>query len=197
MQYFTTTQPIQKPQGFTLIEILVVVMIIGIVAGASTAYVSMGGPRKDMNDSLERFVVISEHVKELSILDGEPFGLLLEPRDWRENPLDQGWMYHWKKMTPQGWQNIENLDPVEFPKEMQLRLLVEDIPWEYKKAPEIKEPQIAFYPTGEVTPFEIEFTHEEIPGESQTVLVNLWGNVVWKEREEDEKMRKELQERYE
>lgn len=187
----------QKLSGFTLIEILVVVMIIGIMAGATAAFVATGGPQKDMNDALEKFVVISEHVKELAILDGDAYGLQLEPREWRENPLDQGWSYRWQRMTPQGWQAVENVSAVEFPKDMELRVLIDDIPWEYQKAPEVRVPQVAFYPSGEVTPFEIEFVHEEIPGTSQTVMVNLWGNVVWKEREEAEKARQELLDQYE
>lgn len=183
-----------RQSGFTLIEILVVIMIVAIVAGASTAFMTMGGPKKEMKDALEKFVVISEHVKELAILDGDSIGLVLEPREWRENPLDQGWSYSWLRMTPQGWQAIESVSAVEFPVDVELRVLIDDISWDYeKKAPEVKVPQVAFYPSGEVTPFEIEFTHEELPGESQTVMVNLWGNVVWKEREEEER---ELLEQY-
>ncbi|VUD53585.1 hypothetical protein TDB9533_01864 [Thalassocella blandensis] len=182
--------------GFTLIEILVVVMIVGIMAGATTAFVSTGGPKKEMNTAIEKFVVISDHIQELALLDGEPIGLILEPREWRDNPLDQGWLYRWQKMTAQGWQALPNVDQMEFPVEVDLRVIIDEMQWKHKKEPEIKEPILAFYPSGEVTPFEIEFSHEELPGESQTVMVNVWGQVVWKEREEAEKERDELLERY-
>ena len=187
----------KKQAGFTLIEILVVVMIVGIMAGATTAFVSMGGPKKDMNDAIEKFLVISDHIQELAILDGEAIGLMLEPREWRDNPLDQGWAYSWQKMTAQGWQPLTNVEQMEFPVDVRLRVIIDEMQWQYKKAPEVREPQLAFYPSGEVTPFEIEFTHEELPGESQTVMVNVWGQVVWKEREEAEKERDEMLERYE
>lgn len=186
-----------QQRGFTLIEILVVVMIVAIVAGASTVALNLGGDERDYKKAIERFVVVSEHISELAILGGEPIGLLLEPPEWRENPLDEGWRYSWLKMTDQGWQPVAEVEPIDFPVGMRLDLYQQDIHWEYKKAPEIKVPQIAFYPSGEVSPFEIEFTHEALPGESQTVYVDVWGKVSWKEWEEAEEARKELLEQYE
>lgn len=188
-----------KQQGFTLIEILVVIMIVGIIAGSTTAFVSMGGPDRDLKESIEKFVVYSDHIREMALLNGQPIGLQLEPPEWRDNPLDQGWMFSFKQMAPQGqgWQAMADVPATEMPVGLRMRVLIDDLPWKYEKAPEIREPQIAFYPSGEVTPFEIEFSHEELPGESQTILVNEWGDIVWKEREEAEEQRKELQERYE
>ena len=175
-----------RQAGFTLIEILAVVFIIGIMATGTTVFFSQDGVDKRVDKAVERFVGISEYMSELSILTGEPVGLLLEPPEWRENPLEEGWRYRWQKMTIEGWADVEEVESVEFEYEMALAVYINETAWEYENAPEERVPIVAFYPSGEVTPFEIEFTHEELPGDSETVLVDVWGDVVWKERQEQE-----------
>lgn len=180
--------------GFTLIEILAVVFIIGIAASGVLVFIGQGGAEKSVDDAVERFVGISEYMSELSILSGEPVGLLLEPPDWQDNPLDSGWRYRWQKMeSATGWKDIEEIDQVEFDTKMELAVFIDETPWEYENAPEERVPLVAFYPSGEVTPFEIEFTHEDLPGESETVYVDVWGSVVWKERQEQKEEQEDEQ----
>ncbi|WP_086934062.1 type II secretion system minor pseudopilin GspH [Agarilytica rhodophyticola] len=176
---------VRQQKGFTLIEILTVVFLVTVVLGGVTVFFTQDSPETKMTKAVERFVVISDHVSELAILGGEPVGLMLEPPAWRENPLDQGWRYHWQKMTAQGWAEMEGIPPVDFDNNIELSVFIDEQEWEYENAPEERVPLVAFYPSGEVTPFEIEFTHEQLPGEIETVHVNVWGSVVWKEREEE------------
>lgn len=182
-----------KQTGFTLIEILTVVFLVTIVLGGVTVFFTQDSPESQMDKAVERFVVISDHVSELAILGGEPIGLLLDPPQWRDNPLDEGWRYHWQKMTAQGWVDMEGVPPVDFDNAMELAVFIDEQEWKYESALKERVPLVAFYPSGEVTPFEIEFTHDSLPGETETVYVNVWGSVVWKEREElDEENRDNL-----
>jgi len=171
----------QRQGGFSLIEVLAVVMIVGIIVGGVSVFISQGGPQKELNSGVERFAIISDHISELAVLTGESVGLMLEPPEWRENPLDQGWRYSWKKMTPRGWEDLEEVPAVELENAMELVVFIDQLQWKYEDAPEVRVPLVAFYPSGEVTPFEIEFTHDSLPGESRTVLVDVWGRVVCKE----------------
>ena len=175
--------------GFTLIEILTVMLLVGIVLGGVSVFFSQDGPDKKLQQTVERFVVISDHISELAILGGEPIGLLMEPPEWRENPLDQGWRYQWQRMrtspTP-GWVDVEEVPPIEIENNIELLVFINDQEWEYENAPEERVPLVAFYPSGEVSPFEIQFRHDDVPGEPQTVIVDTWGRVVWKERAEQE-----------
>jgi len=176
-----------RSKGFTLIEILAVVFIIGIGAAGVLVFIGQGGAEKRVDDAVERFVGISEYMSELSILSGEPVGLLLEPPEWQDNPLDSGWRYRWQQMTSVGaWKDVEEIEAVEFETTIELAVYVDETLWEYENAPEERVPIVAFYPSGEVTPFEIEFTHEELPGASETVFVGVWGSVIWKERQDQE-----------
>lgn len=189
---FRLTPWLAAPHGFTLLEVLAVLMVIGIAMGSVVAFISQDGAQAQMDKAVERFVVISDHISELAILAGEPMGLMLEPPEWRDNPLEEGWRYSWKKMTAQGWQDVPNVPAVELPTTYQLVVLIDEIEWEYEDAPEERLPLVAFYPSGEVTPFEIEFSSSDLPGEVETVIVDVWGKVVWKERAELEAQQKEL-----
>ena len=62
---------------------------------------------------------------------GEPIGLMLEPPAWRENPLDQGWLYRWQKMTPQGWLDMDDIEAVEIEKEVELAVYIDEQRWEF------------------------------------------------------------------
>lgn len=181
-------------RGFTLIEILTVVFIVGMLVGGVTVFITGDGPEARMRKALERFVVICDHISELSILSGEPIGLVLEPPAWRENPLDDGWRYSWmQRKTVNGapvWQDLAEVPAVDLEKQIQMQVFIDDLEWKYKEVPKTRAPLFVFYPSGEISPFEILFTHEDLPGESQTITVDLWGRVVWKERQEEEEERK-------
>lgn len=174
-----------RAAGFTLIEMLMVVFLIGMVVGGVSVFITQDGADTRTNKAVEKFVVIADHISELSILNGDPIGLMLEPPEWQDNPLDAGWRYRWQKMSPQGmWVDLEEVAAVDLEPQLELLVLIDEQPWEYENAPKVRLPIAVFYPSGEVTPFEIEFSHEEVPGQSQTVLVDVWGSVVWKERQD-------------
>ena len=185
-----------RQSGFSLIEILVVVMVVGIAMGGVSVFFTTGGPEEEMKKAVGKFAIYSAYASQLAVLSGEPMGLMLEPPEWRENPLDEGWRYRWQKMTLEGWVDDMQLESIELPKAMELSILIDDHEWAWENAPEIREPIIAFYPSGDITPFSIEFRHEELDGNTQTVNVDVWGEVVWKEQAELAKEREEERERY-
>lgn len=171
-------------KGFTLLEILVVLIIVGIIVSSVTAFVSTDSPAQVMDKAVDKFMVFSDHATETALISGETVGLIALPPQWREDSFTQGWAYQWQKETAQGWVDMPELAPVEIPLEVELIILLEGKEWSWEKAPEIRLPIIAFYPSGEVTPFEIEFVHTESDVSSQHVLIDEWGELVWKEQEE-------------
>jgi len=177
-------QYVNRNRGFTLLEILVVLVILGVVVGAVAVAIPSDTPSQLMDKSVDRFMTFSDHATETALIGGETVGLIAMPPKWREDPFTQGWAYRWQKQTPQGWVDIPDIMPVEIPLEVELIITIQEKEWAYDTAPEIQAPIIAFYPSGEVTPFEIEFVHTESDVDPQNVMVNEWGEVVWQQRQE-------------
>lgn len=87
-----------KSRGFTLLEIMAVVLIIAMIASSAVVVFTSGGPKKDLDSRVEQFVGYSHQVADLSILTGEPVGLVITPPAWTEDPLDEsGWTYTWRR----------------------------------------------------------------------------------------------------
>lgn len=175
--------PNAKQQGFTLLEILVVLVVISVTMGGAMLAVNSGGPEKDLKDTVEKFAAFADHASEMAVISNEPMGLLLEPPGWQEN-LDAGWRYRWQKLTIEGWQDYETLPAVDIPKNISLYVTIEGELWEWEEAPKVRLPAIAFYPGGDMTYFEIEFMLDDFSETSEHVKVNEWGSVVWVEQEE-------------
>ncbi len=188
--------PSRSSRGFTLIELLAVLFVVGMALSGAMLVVSQGGVEKQMGKEVERFAAFSEYAREMAIVSGDAVGLVFEPPAWRDNPLTEGWRYRWQKLTYEGWADIEGMPATEFDPEIDLGVTIEDQLWTFKpnEKPEIITPIIAFYPGGDITPFEIEFTHKEEPELSEHVEVDVWGNVVWREKAE---MMEELKDQFE
>lgn len=173
------------PRGFSLLEILVVLVVISVVMGGVTIAINQGGPEKDFREAVEMFTAYAEHASDMAVLTGKPIGLLLEPPAWQENPLDAGWRYKWQTTSLEGWVDYPDLPQVQLPKEYQLYVTIDGELWEWEDAPEIRLPAIAFYPGGDMTLFEIEFMLEQdiyTEDVSEHVTVDDWGRVVWVEQ---------------
>ncbi|WP_245792359.1 GspH/FimT family pseudopilin [Teredinibacter waterburyi] len=170
--------------GFSLLEILVVLVVIGVVMGGVSVSVNQGGPEKQMRSAVEKFANYADFASEMSVLNGRPFGLLLEPPSWSENPEDRGWRYKWQVMTEQGWIDYPELPAVELDREIKLFISIDDEDWDWQDAPEVNLPAIAFYPDGEATRFNIEFSLDDFDETSENVALDDWGRVVWVEKEE-------------
>ena len=178
-----------RQRGFTLLEIIIVVTIIGIVVGGVSVFITNDDPARLAKKDIEKFLTFADHASDTAIIGGETVGLVLVPPAWREglDDSDPGWAYRWQKNTFQGWVDIEAIPTVEVSKNLELIVLLNDEEWEWDKSqiPEIMVPVAAFYPSGEVSPFEIQFVEVDGAIDVQHVLVDLWGSVVWKERQEE------------
>lgn len=174
--------------GFSLIEIMVVIMIIGLAVGGASVAINLGSAEARYAKAIERFAAYSKYAGQMAVFGGEPLGLILEPPKWRENPLDDGWRYRWQRLVSadgqQKWVDEETLKPIELPVAIELSVSIDGQLWSYDKAPKHIIPIVAFYPSGDVTPFEIEFSQQQSELEPQHITVDVWGEVIWQEKVE-------------
>lgn len=186
----------RSQQGFSLIEMMAVVFLIAIAFGMSVVMFSAKDPERKMVKSIERFTLLSQHASEMAGVNSEAYGLIMEPPEWRDDPLTQGWRYRWQRLSMGGWVDVEEIDEEEFDPGVELRIEIEGQLWKYDDDKDDKPtalvPIIGFFPGGDVTPFEIEISHQEFDTEPQHIEVNAWGDIVWRERVEAEKEAEEM-----
>jgi general secretion pathway protein H len=142
-----TAAPFRTPRGFTLLEVLVVMLIIGIVL--SVAALSLNGDKHELENEARR-------LQALIALTGQE--AVLQSKELAMQFSDDG--YAFEAYDGEKWQ------PLEDDETLRQRTLPDDLVLEYraegdkmtlgsddddKKAP----PRIYFLSSGEVSPFEL------------------------------------------
>jgi len=186
-------KPLHINRGFSLLELMAVILIIGLGLGAIGLSTSRAGPEAKLVEEIERFLDMTKFAGEAAILTGETMGLILEPPSWRvgrgEDEDELGWRYRWMASSSQGWQEIPTLKPIVLPPEVELVVEVDGLIWEYDSQVDRTTPVAAVYSSGDITELRIEMNVRDFDGFSQTIEVNENGELVWleaPERPEDE-----------
>lgn len=162
-------------RGFTLLELLVVLFIIGITLGFATLTISGDDGADRLEREAERLEALMEMASEEAVLFGVEIGLDLTQEGYRFLRLDRD-----------GWRPVEGsttpLRPRELPEGMELRLLQsedEDNERARPLAPRGRpsgdddeeddadersgpRPQVLFLSSGELTPFELQLQAEDV-----------------------------------
>jgi general secretion pathway protein H len=182
-----------RNSGFSLLEIMAVITILGIAIASVSLTIGRGGAENQITEKLERFMGISRFAADRAVLSGEPMGLLLQPPQWQSDSAYDwetlGWRYRWQTGTAQGWLDIPESEFIAFDPETKIDVLIDDLPWRWEDLLDRSLPVTAFYPTGEITSIELIFTDSRVPDFQQTVHVNEDGELEWKELAEELKAR--------
>ncbi|MFM4703065.1 GspH family T2SS minor pseudopilin variant ExeH [Aeromonas bivalvium] len=138
--------------GFTLLEVLLVAMLMGLVATAVT--LSMGGARGDreLDKQARRFMAVLQQAQQQAVMDGRLLGLRLD---------DHGWQFMRRQGKDRSWQPLEGdklLGPVELGDDIRLTLELAGFAWQPRddergEANKTSRPQVLIFPGDELTPF--------------------------------------------
>lgn len=145
------------PAGFTLIELMVVVVIIGVVIAGTLLSLGSTGRDSQLEQERDRLAALIEYVRERAALQTVEYGLRCEnggyrfvmydarAAAWRDDPLD------------------ETLRPRTLPAGLEIALSVEDraivLPARADsklKAPVDLTPQVMLFSSGELTSFKLQ-----------------------------------------
>jgi general secretion pathway protein H len=156
-----------RSHGFSLIELLVVVVIVGIVMSIAILSISLVGGDRAVRDEAQRVISLVEIAQDESLLQGREFGLEIMEGSYRFLELDP--------LAGQ-WTEIlgdETLRLRELPPEIELVLYIEDRRVLLKRDPlqigdsedrrsgvESFVPHVLIYSSGDMTPFELHFLRE-------------------------------------
>lgn len=157
-------------KGFTLLELLVVLVIIGIMAGF--AVLQIGDRSGDwLKDEVKRIEIVVRLAREEAILEGREYGMAFSEKGYTFYELDD---------EGENWLPVEADDLLKdrgFPEGLHYLLIVEDqvVPLE-EELPE--SPQVFVFSSGEVTPFSIEFDPDDMDLDEVVVMFDGLGRVV-------------------
>lgn len=131
-------------KGFTLIEIMVVFVIIGVIASFITLTINNGGHSRQLQQEAQRLASLLTLANQEAILQAKELGVAFTREGYR--------FYEWRN---QQWQILNNHDlfyPRTLPATIQLvfHLINEPLPAETGE-----KPQLLLLSSGEFTPFEI------------------------------------------
>ncbi|WP_028109413.1 type II secretion system minor pseudopilin GspH [Ferrimonas futtsuensis] len=179
----------RRQAGFTLLEIMLVLVLIGVAAMSVTLTVG-GDPRQETLDkAANEFAAVVSMALEESVISGQELGLVVEEdhylfarfnldkNDWEQLVGDR--LYRERRM-PDGVilsLSVEGMPLKQSDEDEESefgldRSLFEKSDEEKRKTP---EPQLILLPSGEITPFTLQF--EEISARP-TLVIELEGNAI-------------------
>lgn len=145
-----------RAAGFSLVELLVVVAIIGLFAGVAVLSLSVVGGDRELQREALRLRSLLDALAEEAVLETRDYGVMFSQNGYRF------YVYDYQRLN---WLDPEGdyfLRERQFAEPLAVALLLEDreiaLESELASTPaEQPEPQVLLLSTGEITPFEAQF----------------------------------------
>lgn len=188
-------RPVKNLSGFTLLEVMLVLVIMGLAVSAVSFSAFSSNPQDELEKHAKRFQVVFDMAVDFAVLNQHQLGLRYEKREnqYRFLILDDN----------DEWQLMDAdpiFEPVTLPEPFEMELTLDDLPWEQedslfdegvfdeqlsvseegvnigndeeKKQP---PPQILLLSSGDITPFSLLFAYEPRFGNEDPVYFKING----------------------
>jgi general secretion pathway protein H len=142
---------LRSPAGFTLIEMLVVVFIIGIVAAGVMLSVNLTGTDHELETESERLATLMNYARDAAEIQTREFGLACSATGYAFYAFDPRTAL-WANVTED-----DALRPRTLPAGLTLKLNVEghDIVFKPPSPEDPKKPDIMIFSNGDLSAFEL------------------------------------------
>lgn len=145
-----------RARGFTLIEVLAVMVIVGIVLTFMTLAVDTDSRAREMEREAQRLLALLQLASEEAVLRSEQLALRVDDTD-----------YEFMILRSNEWLPLDDdrpLRPRKLPAGIELELELQDNPPPGLTAEDEDQPQVFLLSSGEMTPFVLTFS---APGSEQ------------------------------
>ncbi len=134
--------------GFTLIEVMVVVLIIGILVNYVVVSIGSSSPSDALKTEARRFFTLVDLAAEEALLRSNIIGALVEAE-----------RYEFLILQEKTWKPLEEsiFRKRSLPEEISFDLMTDE---PIRREKQKKTPDIVFFTSGEITPFEIKISSE-------------------------------------
>lgn len=137
--------------GFTLIEILVVLVVVGLLAALAIVNLGGGQQLREMENEVRELYLLMQTATEQAILNNEELGLVFD---------EDGYQFVRYDDQSDEWasQNERLFRPRSVPEWLAITSIIEDDTPRLINDKDKLRPDLVFFSSGETTPFELEFT---------------------------------------
>lgn len=179
---------IRCSQGFTLIEILAVIIIIGLITSIVSLNVDQGEADNSSRKEAQALRQALDFVSDLAVLNGEIVGMFVAPQQVEGSAAKQ-WCYHWQRFRSEQWTDLPKDTLAEhcMAETVQLDLMVEGKLVIYDEDLEVQPPVLIWSPSGEATAIEITLYENGSSSEKKVITVGMMGEIEGPEKEDDER----------
>ena len=183
---------IAKPQkGFTLLEIMIVVIIIGLGASIVAIAVSSNDLGTRARKDAETLVGGSRYLLEQAVLKGEVYGFFLEEYPLNEaGQLGSKWCYQWRRVRDRQWTGLSELGANKCLDEaLLMKVWIDEKLWAFDPELEYQEPLFVIYPSGELSAWiEIHIENQDnnmqIDTVTEVMSIDMLGELYWDSEDE-------------
>lgn len=165
--------------GFTLLEILVVLIIVGLLA--SLAVFTMGGSsqQRELTNEVRDLYLLMQTASEQAVVNNLELGLLLEP-DSYQFVAYQDQTGDWKASGERLFRERT------LPEWLVVTKFIESDAPRLATAEDELRPDVVFFSSGETTPFELEFTIGKNPDYMHVLASDGVSPLEWRQPGDDE-----------
>ncbi|MBI4356778.1 MAG: type II secretion system minor pseudopilin GspH [Gammaproteobacteria bacterium] len=162
--------PTHSPLAFTLIEILVVIVIIGIAVGVIVLPFGSGGRERKMEEFSRQLTALLHFAHDQAIFESQELGLVFNLTDREYHFVRYGDDQTWKIITDEKAFKQRALTP-DFQVEVTTDGEKIQLPTEggEQKLEAEPPPSIVFFSSGEMIPFEMRVYSKEVPVEYKII----------------------------
>jgi type II secretion system protein H len=159
MRTRTRSLSIRQPAGFSLLEMLLVLVVIGLIVSLAGLSVTSGSQAHKIDSEVRRFVDIAEYAMDEAQLSGTDMGVRIDLEDTADGTV---YSYQWLQRAGNVWR-VAPLDEdaygrKQLPPGVAVVLQIEQDVTDLEETTEEQEdglppaPQVVFYASGEAIP---------------------------------------------